>query len=434
MTGAARTEHVAAPPADGPPLTADPRRRILFLAHRVPFPPDKGDRIRSYHLLAYLARLGQVDLAYLTDEPSGRETSEALGRLCRRVEAFPIPRGWRWARAAWSLARGRSLTEGLFGSPTLRNLIDRRLTETAYDAVVCFSSGVLPYVLCRGLDSRLVVDLVDVDSQKWLDYAGRTAFPKSALFRLEGRRVRALEREAARARAVVLATDGEAAIYRRICPEARVEAVSNGVDLDYFRPEAESGEEGGCVFVGQLDYRANVLGLEWFCREAWPLIRARRPGATLRIVGRNPVAAVRRLGAMPGVEVVGPVADVRPDLASARVVVVPLPVARGVQNKVLEAMAMGRPVVASPEALEGLALERGRDALEAARPDDWVRHVDRLWDDPRERDQVGRAARRYVEENHRWASCLGQFGAIVAEADPGAWARPLEASPLVAGS
>jgi sugar transferase (PEP-CTERM/EpsH1 system associated) len=354
-----------------------------------------------------------VDLAYLSDEPTTADALKVLGRLCRRVEGVPVSRVWRWARAVRSLVVGRSLTAGLFESPSLRSLVGRWLGETAYDTVVCFSSAMLPYVLGRGLESRLIVDLVDVDSQKWRDYAERATGPKAALFRLEGRRVQALERAAGTARAVVLVTGAEAGLYRRFCPEAPIETIPNGVDLNYFRPMPETTEPLGCVFVGQLDYRANVLGLEWFCREAWPAFRAQRPEATFEIVGRNPTAAVRSLGVLPGVRVVGPVADVRPHLARASVVVAPLPVARGVQNKVLEALAMSRAVVASPAALEGLALVPGRDALVAASGDDWGRCLAALWDDLDRRNELGRNGRRFVETHHHWETCLGKFDPLI---------------------
>jgi glycosyltransferase involved in cell wall biosynthesis len=212
---------------------------------------------------------------------------------------------------------------------------------------------------------------------------------------------------------VVLVTGAEADLYRRSCPGAPVETIPNGVDLNFFRPTPATSGPSGCVFVGQLDYRANVLGLEWFCREVWPAIRAQRSEATFEIVGRNPTAAVRSLGTLPGVWVVGPVADVRPRLACARVVVVPLPVARGVQNKVLEALAMGRAVVASPAALEGLDLVPGRDALVAASGDDWARCIAELWDDPDRRDELGRNGRRFVETHHHWETCLGRFDELI---------------------
>jgi sugar transferase (PEP-CTERM/EpsH1 system associated) len=395
-----------------------PRRRFLLLVHRVPYPPDKGDRIRSYHLLAHLAQLGEVDLAFPADGPLDGPTREALERLCRRVAVVSVSAAGRWARALANLARGRSLTEGLFDAPKLRREVARWLDETPYDAVVCFSSGVLPYVRGRGLEDRLVVDLVDADSQKFFDYAERTSWLKSALLRLEGRRVRALEREAGKARAVVLATEAEANLYRGICPDAPTLAIPNGVNLEYFRPMPEVEESAGCVFVGQLDYRANVLGLEWFCQEAWPTIREALPHATFRVVGRNPVPAVQKLGELPGVEVVGTVPDVRPYVAEARVAIVPLPVARGVQNKVLEAMAMGKAVVASPSALEGLGVTPGRDALAATDPADWRRQLTELWDNASRRAELGQAARRYVEAHHRWETCLAPFGDLVTAGAP----------------
>lgn len=387
--------------------------RILFLVHRTPFPPDKGDRIRSYHLLSKLSELGRVDLAFLTEDQIDKASLARLGRFCRRVEAIPVPKARRWVNAALCLAAGRSLTEGLFKAPAMRALLDRWLNETPYDAVVCFSSGVLPYLLERDLEQRLIVDMVDADSQKWFDYAARTRGPKAALFRLEGRRVRDLERAAECCRTVVFAAEPEAVLYQRFAPRARVETILNGVDLDYFQASYATESTGGCVFVGQLDYRANVLGLEWFCREAWPLVRAALPQAKLRVVGRNPVAAVQRLGSIAGVEIIGTVPDVRPHLAAARLAVVPLPVARGVQNKVLEAMAMGLPVVASSAALEGLPLTPGRDALAADDPSAWARIVADLWDDPARRLDLGRNARRYVEIHHSWDARLSRFDELV---------------------
>jgi sugar transferase (PEP-CTERM/EpsH1 system associated) len=397
----------------GAPTAGD--RAILLLTHRIPYPPDKGDRIRSFHLLERLAGLGRVDLAFPVTGPVDPEALAALGRLCRRVEAVPTSVAGRWVNAALCLARGRSFTEGYFAPPALGRLVRNWHGETAYDTVVAFSSGVVPPLLGHGLTSRLVTDLVDVDSQKWFDYASRCRGLTAWLFRLEGRRVRTLERRAGRGRAVVLVTEAEAGLYRPIDREARVVVALNGVDVDFFRPTGADGNgpTGAAVFVGQLDYRANILGLEWFCREVWGAVRSRLPGAVFRIVGRNPTAAVRRLARVPGVEVVGTVPDVRPYLAEARVVVVPLPVARGVQNKVLEAMAMSRAVVASPAALEGLPLVPGRDALVAAEPDDWVRTLVDLWNSPARRLELGRHARRHVEAHHHWDTCLAPFDELV---------------------
>ncbi len=389
---------------------------MLFLAHRVPYPPNRGDRIRSFHLLSYLAERADVSLAYLSDDLPPEETNRALAGICRRVACERVGRT-RWLHAAGSLAAGHTATEGLFRSGRLRRTLWQWTAETRFDVVVVFCSSMAQYLDLPGLaDVPAVVDLVDVDSEKWFDYARETHGIGRLLFRLEGRRLRRLEASLAdRARAITVVSRAEADLYRSFRPAENVHAVPNGVDLEYFRPAAQPEPEGivRCVFVGALDYRANVDGLTWFCREVWPMVVGEVPGAALQIVGSNPGPVVRRLAAQEAVELVGPVLDVRPYLAGA-VAVAPLRVARGIQNKVLEAMAMGRPVVASPAALEGLELQPGRDALCAGEPKAWHARLTDLLRNSAERKRLGEAARRYVETRHHWPECLKRFGEIVA--------------------
>ncbi len=392
---------------------------MLFLAHRVPHPPNRGDRIRSFHLLQYLAERAELSLAYLADHPTPQETHRALARLCRRVTAERLGPA-RWLRAAGSLAAGRTATEGLFRSGRLDRTLRQWAAETRFDLVVVFCSSMAQYLDVPGLAGvPAVVDLVDVDSEKWFHYARAARGPGRLLYGVEGRRLRRLEASLAdRARAITLVSRAEADLYRSFRPAENVYAVPNGVDLDYFRPTVEPEPDGvpPCVFVGALDYRANLDGLAWFCRAVWPEVYARVPGAALQIVGSNPGRAARRLADRPGVEFIGPVPDVRPYLAAA-VAVVPLRIARGIQNKVLEAMAMGRPVVGTPEAFEGLELQPGRDALCAAAPGAWRDRLTDLLRNPTERIGLGAAARRYVEAHHHWPRCLQRFGEIVAAAD-----------------
>lgn len=383
-------------------------RQILFLCHRVPYPPDKGDRIRSWHLLERLAQIGDVHLAFLSDEPVPETARERLSQVCRQVFWCDSGGVSRWGRAAGSLLTGRSASEGLFASRDLHRQLDRWFREVDFDDIVCFSSPMLPYVTGRASATKIVMDMVDVDSRKWENYAERSLAPLSWLFRWEARQVARLERRAACCRHVVLVSHPEAELYRAQCPEADVSVVTNGVDLGYFAPQPDSTAPE-CVFVGYLNYRANVIGLQRFCREVWPLVRQRFPAAHFRIVGRNPVAAVTRLGEVPGVEVVGGVPDVRPCVAAAGAVVVPLDVARGVQNKILEAMAMARCVIASPAALSGLPVQRGRDVLVAESPESWVSALEQVWTDPARRQAIGRSARRYVERHHDWEACLAPF-------------------------
>jgi sugar transferase (PEP-CTERM/EpsH1 system associated) len=391
------------------------RPDILMLTHRTPYPPDKGDRIRTFHVLKWLSERAAVHLACLADEPFDDPTISALNRYCARVEAVPLERRSRWARALISLALGGTASEGAFDSPKLRSILSSWAEETRYHGAVASASSMVPYLrpfASRGVPT--VVDLVDVDSQKWLDYAGSSRWPRSWIYRIEGGRLRRLECSLSEwTRGVTLVSEAEAELYRRLRPGNVCHAVTNGVDLDLFFhwPPAD---EVGCVFVGALDYRPNVEGLRWFCRQVWPGVVRREPGATLSLVGRNPTSEVLRLGDQPGVSVVGTVPDVRPHLARASVAVAPLRMARGVQNKVLEAMAMGKAVVVSPQALEGLRAEPGRHLLVASEPSQWIEAIVKLLGDRWLRGRLGAEGRRFVEEHHRWDRCLEPIGTLLA--------------------
>jgi sugar transferase (PEP-CTERM/EpsH1 system associated) len=390
----------------------------LYVAHRLPYPPDKGDRIRVFHLLRCLAPRAEVHLACLADEPVADGSVAALRRYCARVAVCRLT--WsRWARALGSLAQGRTVTEGAFSSPALRQTLRCWARDTRFHAALASASSVAPYLRLPELGGvPAVIDLIDVDSQKWFEYAAASWGPRAWLYRTEGRRLRRLEQALPDwARAVTLVSEAEADLYRQFGPAEAVRAIPNGVDLEYFRP-APPAAEHGCVFVGALDYRPNSDGVCWFCREVWPAIRRHRPDLKLTLVGRRPSPAVRRLADVPGVDVVGQVPDVRPYVARAAVVVVPLHIARGVQNKVLEALAMGKAAVASPQALTGLGAQAGTHVLAAAAPSEWVAAVLRLLEDPALRHRLGTAGRHYVEERHRWDSCLEPFAALL-HLDPG---------------
>jgi sugar transferase (PEP-CTERM/EpsH1 system associated) len=380
---------------------------LLYLVHRLPYPPDKGDRIRAYHLIRHLARRARVHLACLADEPVPEESLEALGRLCARVRAVRLGPS-RWARGMSSMARGGSFTAGAFWSPRLARLTAAWAAEVPFAAVLASSSAMVPYLRRPQLAGvPAVVDLVDVDSQKWLDYAAAERGPWATFYRTESRRVRKLESTLPSwARAVTLVSEAETELFRSFCPSPDVHTVPNGVDLDYFRPTSPALAEEGCVFVGALDYKPNVDAVTWFCREVWPAVTRAHPGARLRLVGRRPVAEVLALAEVPGVDVVGQVPDVRPHLAWAAVAVAPLRIARGVQNKVLEALAMRKAVVASPQALAGLRERLDLPALTASAPAEWAEHVGRLLTDEPLRRQLGAAGRRYVESHHSWDRCL----------------------------
>lgn len=380
--------------------------RVVYLTHRVPYPPDKGDRIRNYHVLRELSRHARVWLAALADEPVTDEQRHHLGGLCERV-AF-VPGGRRWGRGGRSLLGGRSISEGLFCEPAFDALLAGWRTEADFAASLVSASSLAPYQRRNGWETvPAFVDLVDVDSQKWLDYAAAARGPKRWLYSLEGRRVRTLEQDLCQwAKGVFLVSAAEAKLLDGFTAPGTATPATNGVDLEFFCPQPDVKQELACAFVGAMDYPPNVDAAVWFAADIWPRVRAVHPTAEFRVIGRQPVPAVLRLHGKGGVNVVGQVPDVRPHVASAAVAVCPVRIARGLQNKVIEAMAMGKPTVAAPPAVAALKAEVGRDLLRPTTADEWVSTLTALLTDPTRQAELGANARKYVEEHHHWDKCL----------------------------
>ena len=383
--------------------------RVLYITHRVPWPPDRGDRIRTWNILQFLEKNADVDLICLADEPITAETRSRLQAVTRQLAVIPHSGRSRYVRGALSLLRGRTVTEGLFESSLLRSVVRQWSSTASYTAAMASSSGIAGYLRPEVLrDCRQIwIDLIDVDSQKWLDYAASTRLPMSLIYSTEGRRLRQLECQLAEsADRLLVVSEAERQLFTDFCPQAPVQAVGNGVDTEFFTPHPTETVPRSCVFVGVLDYLPNTDAVRWFSQNVWPRVRDRYPDSVFRIVGRNPPAEVTALARQDGIEVIGPVPDVRPWLHESRCVVVPLRIARGVQNKVLEAMACGRPVICSPAPLKGLKVEPGLQLLQAESPEEWVSGIASVFDDPVRSEELGMAASAWVQLNHRWASCL----------------------------
>ena len=266
------------------------RPRILLLAHRIPYPPDKGDRIRVFHILRWLSHRSSIHLACLADEPYDARTVEQLKTLCERVEVISLGRWSRCFQSTLSLSQGRTASEGAFWSKALVDILSRWSKQIRFDLALASSSALVPYLrIAELVNVPAVVDLVDVDSQKWFDYASASGGPRRWLYHLEGTRLRRLERDITRwAKAVTLVSDAEANLFRQFCDSSHVFTVPNGVDLEKFQLDVGTGEpENGCIFVGALDHRPNVDGACWFCQEIWPEIHRRRPAARMVLVGRQ---------------------------------------------------------------------------------------------------------------------------------------------------
>jgi sugar transferase (PEP-CTERM/EpsH1 system associated) len=386
-------------------------KRLLFIAHRVPYPPDKGERVRALNEIKALAPHFSITMATLAHGKSDIAAAPELGRWCEKVLTGRAGGRMGLVRGALSFAAGRSVTEGFFRNPALMRAIDAEARRKLFDIVFGYSSSTLPYVLAVPAKAR-VMDLIDVDSAKWDSYAQAAHGPKRWLFRREARGVRALEQLAfERCDAVFLVSKAEAESLG--AASGKVMAVGNGVDTEYFTPGSGAADEApSLVFTGTMDYRPNIDGVCWFVREVWPALRQSLPGLTFTIVGRDPSRAVRELAGAPGVTVTGSVPDVRPYLAAATAAVAPLRIARGIQNKILEAMACGRAVVASSQAIAGLDVRVGEEVLRADSADEWRTCIVDLVSNESRRMSVAHAARARVVADYSWDSRMAPLVSI----------------------
>jgi len=333
--------------------------RVLFLTHRLPYAPNRGDRIRAYHLLRTLSRQAAVDLVSLAHDLAEADRAADLAPLAVSVSVARVSRARTLVGAARALVDSVPLTHRLLASPRLGPLLKAAAARRP-DVVLAYCSGMARFALEPPLAGLpLVIDLVDVDSAKWGALAAASSPPLAWVYRREAACLARFERAAAeRAVATVVVNEREREVFRRVAPGARVEVIPSGVDFEYFRSPDGPGAGRDVVFCGVMNYRPNEEGALWLAREVWPHVRARHPDARLWLVGSHPTRQVLALRAADGsVEVTGAVADVRPYLWRAAVAAAPLHTARGLQNKVLEAVAAGLPAIVTPAVAEGLPEE-----------------------------------------------------------------------------
>lgn len=393
-------------------------KELLFLAHRIPYPPNKGDKIRSYYLLKHLSRHFRVHLGAFVDDPDDWKHVEALsGLVSGELKLLPLQPGAARLRSAQGLISGEPLTLPYYRDGAMQDWVAQLLAAHPVGQAVVFSSAMAQYLEAYP-DIRRIVDFVDIDSDKWRQYAGRKAWPMSWVYRREARTLLEYERHiAASFDAATFVSSAEAALFRQLAPEcaAHVGYYNNGVNLDYFSPgwEFDNPYPQGVralVFTGAMDYWANVDAVSWFAREVMPELRRRFADLHFYIVGSRPAPAVLAL-AGDGVTVTGGVPDVRPYIAHAALAVAPLRIARGIQNKVLEAMAMAKPVVVSPQALEGISADSPHELLLAEDAAAFVATISAQLTAPD--PAIGQAARRCVERLYSWDTSLGGLDALL---------------------
>lgn len=392
---------------------------LLFLVHRMPFPPNKGDKIRSYHLLRHLAERHDVHLGTFADAADDMAYVPEVARFTVSRHVEPLDSRSARLRSVRGFLTGEALTLPYYRSSALQQWVRRTVTGHGIRKAVVFSGAMAQYV--RGLGLHVVLDFVDVDSAKWSQYAEHRSWPSSLVYRREGARLLSFERSAATGSAAsVFVTRAEADLFEQLAPECkgRVHVIEMGVDTQYFSPEAGRASpfldgEAPIVFTGAMDYWPNIDGAVWFAHEVMPKVREGRPDARFYVVGMRPTAAVNRLAEDAGAVVTGKVDDVRPYLQHAAVVVAPLRVARGIQSKVLEAMAMARPVVTTSTAGRSIRGIAGREFETASQAGEFAQKVLALMG-PDIGSPMGERARQQVIAEYNWQRNLAAYDTLLA--------------------
>lgn len=408
--------------------------KILYLSHCCPFPPNKGEKIRTFHEIRCLSQHHEIHLACLTQDPADLKHYNDLGRFCESVKIVSFAARRAKFKCLPYLLTPSPLSVPYFYHQELQQHINWLLQNFQFDAILCFSSPMAEYVFRatkstknwqpNGARPLLVMDYCDLDSDKWHQYAVSSTWPGSWIYGREARELLAYEHRINKIfDHSIFTTRAEVALFQDLCPDVKqLSAIANGVDVDYFHPDTVSSQTIEDIrkdntplllFTGAMDYQPNIDGVLWFYEQIYPLIRKTMPQVYFFIVGSRPTEEVTKLHGKDGITVTGFVDDIRPYYAAADLSVVPLRLARGVQNKVLEALAMGNAVVTTSKALEGIEARPGRELMVADNPETFAQQVLDLLAQPKKRTQLGLLGRQFVNQHHRWDDNMRKLEKLV---------------------
>ncbi|MCR9244609.1 MAG: TIGR03087 family PEP-CTERM/XrtA system glycosyltransferase [bacterium] len=392
--------------------------KVIFLCQRVPYPPDRGDRITTWHFLQHLLDRGaRVRLGCFTEEDRDNEGVTFLQARCETVVAPRLDRRVRKLVSLRGLLTGEALTVPFFRHRELQNAVHGWLTDDPPDLIYVYSSSMAQYALgdCPG---KRVMQFAELDSDKWRQYAAASGFPGRWIYAREARRLLAFEDRVAREFDLSLVvSEVEKQLFMELIPGVEPQVLPNGVDVAHFSTGGDAERHPRtAVFTGVMDYEPNVDGVCWFADECWPVLRERFPDAELLVVGSKPIAKVQALASRPGITVTGRVPETPPYFDRAAVGIAPLRLARGVQNKVLEALSMALPVVASPQASQGLGDDVPPGAVTVADGKDaTIAGVAELFADPELAQKRGHAAADWVRRTWRWETMYERLDAMLAK-------------------
>jgi len=389
--------------------------RIFYLCRRVPYPPDRGDKIATFNQIRHLSTRHEVHVFCLGDGPQDLTNVPGLQQHAKSVTTAAVDSLTIRLRALRALLLGAPLSVAALNETRLHHAIRQKFDELHPDLIIVYSCNMAQFAEHFPQVPR-IMEFGDLDSLKWRQYAARSKIPLKWIYTIEEKRLLAYERQIAhRFSRSLVHTEIERRDFERLIPGIAAGLVGNGVDLDYFRPRGKTKRPASIVFSGVMDYRPNVDAAEWFCNEILPIVRAEIPEVNFTICGNRPATAVRCLARRQGVTVTGWVPDIRPYLARAEIFVAPLRMARGVQNKVLEALAMGLPCVASMPAWSGTVIPAGEGILATDNPRQFAEYVICLLQDHAWRTEMASRARGAAEAYYRWEAQMARFDDIIAD-------------------
>lgn len=388
--------------------------RVLFACHRLPYPPKRGGKIRPFNIIRHLSESGfSVSVATLARSEKELEEGCGLTEYCDRLLVGSIGRLGAATQMVGRLATLSPSSMGYFFSRDLHRSVGDELRRNSYDLVFAHCSSAAQYLrTSNGVPS--IIDFGDMDSQKWRDYASFKPFPLSLGYRLEAAKLCREEKQlAGKFDVSTCTTRAELDVLNGFSAAHRTDWFPNGVDTDFFVPTARPYDRDSLAFIGRMDYYPNQQAMLQFCEAVLPAVQAKRPGTTLTIIGAEPSRAIRALGRLPGVTVTGTVPDVRDYVRRSAVSVAPLRIARGTQNKILESMAMGVPVVCTSRAAKGVDARPGEHLITADSSEEWVRAVVELLEQPDLRARMARVGRERVLTHHSWKASMQKLDRIV---------------------
>jgi sugar transferase (PEP-CTERM/EpsH1 system associated) len=386
---------------------------LLLLCHRIPFPPNKGDKIRAYHLMKFLAEHYRIYLGAFIDDPLDWQYVPDVEAICEETLFIKLDPLRAKLKCLKGFVTGEALSVPYYHSKELQQWVCSTIKSHEIKKAMVVSSVMAQFLTDPNLNLRVkIIDIVDIDSDKWQQYSTMKNWPMSWVYRREARTLLEYEKQAVEAFDTCLfVSSAEADMFRTKMPASKdkIGYYNNGVDSQYFSPSDHYSNPYGpaiipLVFTGAMDYWPNIDAVSWFVKEVFPGLRQINPAIHFYIVGSNPNDEVLQLARTEGVSVTGRVEDIRPYVHYAFASVAPMRIARGIQNKVLEAMAMEKTVIVSAMGLEGINAENGVEVVVADTVDEYIKAVNDVRDN--RFAKMGAAARRRVKNDFNWSESL----------------------------